>query len=65
MALMPDRNKTSDLALLLFGVGALVLVSPARNLWATGHHWFAPFALWLALIVGAAWVARRRKSRDP
>jgi hypothetical protein len=64
MALMPDRSRTSDLALLLFGVGALILASRARNLWATGWHWITPFALWLALIVGAWWVARRRKSRD-
>ncbi len=64
MALLPERNRTTDLALLLFGVGVLVLVSPARNLWATGRAWFVPFALWLALIAAAGWIGRRKRSRD-
>lgn len=64
MALSPERNRTSDLALLVFGVGVLVLVSPARALWAAGQHWWIPFGLWLALIAPAAWIGRRRKSRD-
>jgi len=65
MALMPDRSRTSDLALLVFGVGALALASPARNLWASGGAWFVPFLLWFALIVVTAFLARWRRSRDP
>jgi len=65
MALMPDRSRTSDLALLVFGVGALALASPARNLWASGGRWYVPFLLWFALIGVTAFLARWRKSRDP
>jgi len=64
MALLPERNRTSDLALLLFAVGTLALVSPARNLWAAGRFWLLPFLLWLALIAAAAWIGRRRRGRD-
>ena len=64
MALLPERNRTTDLALLVFGAGALILVSPARNLWAAGRSWFIPFVLWLALIAAVAWIGRRRRSRD-
>jgi apolipoprotein N-acyltransferase len=64
MALMPDRSRTSDLALLAFGVGALALASPVRNLWASGGPWFVPFVVWFAVILLAAFLARWRKSRD-
>jgi hypothetical protein len=64
MALIPDRSRTSDLALLAFGVGVLALASPARNLWASGGPWFVPFAVWFAVILVAAFLAWWRKSRD-
>lgn len=66
MALQPDRGRTSDLALLLFGVGLVIFVSRARIVWADGRkHWLLPFVLWLGLIALGAWAAWRRKSRDP
>lgn len=66
MTLPPDRPRSSDVALLLFGVGLLIFVSPARVLWANPErHWLTPFALWLLLIVVAIGVSLRRKSHDP
>ena len=66
MTLPPDRPRSSDVALLLFGVGLLIFVSRARVLWANSErHWLTPFALWLLLIVVAIGVSLRRKSNDP
>jgi hypothetical protein len=66
MTLPPDRPRSSDVALLLFGVGLLIFVSPARVLWANPvRHWLTPFALWLLLIVVSIGVSLRRKSHDP
>jgi hypothetical protein len=61
-----DRNRPSEVALLLFSVGAIVFVSRARFFWATGQNWLLPFALWLGLVGLAAWTTSwRRKSRAP
>jgi hypothetical protein len=61
-----DRNRPSEVALLLFSVGAIVFVSRARFFWANGQHWLLPFALWLALVVlAASTTSWRRKSREP
>ncbi len=66
MTLPPDRPRSSDVALLLFGVGLLIFVSPARVLWANPErHWLTPFALWLLLIVVALGISLRRKRHDP
>jgi hypothetical protein len=66
MTLPPDRPRSSDVALLLFGVGLLIFVSRVRLLWANPErHWLTPFALWLLLIVAAIGVFLRRKSNDP
>jgi hypothetical protein len=66
MTLPPDRPRSSDVALLLLGVGLLIFVSPARALWANPErHWLTPFALWLLLIALTIAVSRRRKSHDP
>ena len=66
MTLPPDRPRTSDVALMLFGVGVLIFGSAARTLWANSErHWLTPFGLWLLLLVVAAAVARTRKSDDP
>lgn len=42
-----------------FGAAVLVLASPLKALWMQSSlGWAAPFALWLALIVVAAWQSR-------
>jgi len=66
MPLQPERSRSSDLALLLFGIGVVVFVSRARIWWADAQqHWLLPFGLWLGLIALGGWAAWRRKSRDP
>src|SRR5260370_17844705 len=66
MTLPPDRPRSSDVALLLFGVGLLIFISPARVLWANPErHWLTPFALWLFLIVVATGFAFLSATPDP
>jgi hypothetical protein len=43
------------------GAAVVLLVSPLKVLWARASlGWLATFAVWLLLIVGAAWINRTR-----
>jgi len=48
-------------SLLAFAVGALLLASPLRAVWASlGGAWM-PYAVWVGLIGLAAWSSRKER----
>lgn len=66
MALKPIRKTPAvDRELALAALAWVLLASPALALWARPVlGWFAPYAVWLGLIAGAALLAKLRPRRD-
>ncbi|MCU0682927.1 MAG: hypothetical protein MUF34_11870 [Polyangiaceae bacterium] len=61
-----ERAPAEQIALAAWALGALVLVSPARLLWAgEGAPWWSPFAAWVGLIGLCALVAASAGRRGP
>ena len=60
MAPPPDKSRAAEPALWVFGVSLVLMVGPARVLWAApARGWLAPFALWLLVISLGAWAVHR------
>ncbi len=59
------ENAPSGYSFLLFLFGLFALVSPFAYWWiAARPPWYAPYLLWLVLILLAAAVARRLKRHE-
>ena len=59
------ENTPSGYSFLLFLFGLFALVSPFAYWWiAARPAWYAPYLLWLVLILLAAAVARRLKRHE-
>ena len=55
-------DKTLERTLLLVLVALMLFASPVMFAWAQdASPWFVPYALWLAVIAGAAWISHRRR----
>ena len=60
MAPPPDKSRATEPALWAFAVSLVLLVGPARVLWAAPERgWLAPFLLWMAVIGVGAWAIHR------
>lgn len=60
MAPPPDKSRAAEPALWAFAVALVLLVGPARVLWAEpARGWLAPFLLWLVVIGLGAWAVHR------
>lgn len=56
----PKRQDQRAWAALSTGAAVLLLVSPARQVWAHPQApWWSPFLLWCGLIVCGVWIARQ------
>lgn len=56
----PDR--TIERTLLLVLLALVLFASPVMFAWAQDDSpWYMPYALWFAVIAGAAWISHRRK----
>lgn len=61
---MHDRapDKTIERTILLVLLAVALFASPVMFAWAQDNSpWFTPYVLWAAIIVGAAWISRRRR----
>ena len=59
------RIRYLDAVLAVFLFAALIFVSPVLYLWAgPGAPWYAPYVLWLLVILLTAWAWRQRPQRD-
>lgn len=57
-----DDRAIAGLTLAAFVV---LLATPTRALWsAPGSDWWAPFAVWGALVLAGAWLAWRARGDD-
>ena len=65
---MPERRRRIrylDAVIAAFLFAALVLVTPVLYLWsAPGAPWYAPYVLWLLVIVLSAWAWHQRGHRE-
>lgn len=60
----PDRAPGAT-SLFVFALGLLVFSSPLTKWWAAQNYpWFAPFGLWLALIILIALLLGRRSQHE-
>jgi hypothetical protein len=60
MAPPPDKSRATEPALWAFAVSLVLLVGPARVLWAApARGGLAPFVLWVVVIVLGAWAVHR------
>jgi hypothetical protein len=60
MAPPPDKSRAAEPALWAFALTLVLLIGPARVLWAEpARGWLAPFLLWLAIIGLGAWIVHR------
>jgi predicted ABC-type sugar transport system permease subunit len=60
----PSGNER-DTSWFLLAAATLVLASPLRHLWAgDGRAWYAPFLVWIAIIVAVRLLGRRGDGAD-
>lgn len=65
--MLPPRLPVGkELSVLLSVLLLLLFVSPIAGWWASyGLHWFTPYAIWLAVILGAALIDRGDDPDEP
>ena len=63
---MGIQNPNRDLPLILALLMLLLFASPIKDWWtAAGLPWYLPYALWLLVIVLAAWSHWRSHRHEP
>jgi hypothetical protein len=64
MAPPPDKSRSAEPALWVFAVALVLLLGPARALWAApARGWLAPFIAWVVII--GAWAVHRTSTSAP
>ncbi|AKT36825.1 hypothetical protein [Chondromyces crocatus] len=60
-----DGRTAAEISMVGLGLGLLLLVTPARFLWARAEAgWLAPFVVWIVLIGLAAWASHSATRED-
>ena len=65
MRTVQDKGRQSDLVILLFLFAVFLMTPPFVTWWASGSlAWYAPYLIWLLVIMLAAWLQVRMSSDD-